>query len=95
MANKACKISASLRRVTPKSYFESSVHLNSPQVTTDKPCCGAEFRNFLDGQQYRMTSILRYERIFGAGFVSTGGLETTKVRGLISLRVLNSLWGSC
>ena len=38
------------------------------------------FRAFLDGVQYSRTGILRYERIFGPGFVSTGGLETTKVR---------------
>lgn len=37
-------------------------------------------RSFLDSTQYSTTSILRYERIFGSGFVSTGGLETTKVR---------------
>ena len=37
------------------------------------------FRSFLDSQQYSRTSILRYERIFGAGFVSTGGLQTTQV----------------
>ena len=37
------------------------------------------FRTFLDSVQYSRTGILRYERIFGPGFVSTGGLETTKV----------------
>lgn len=36
-------------------------------------------RSFLDSTQYSTTSILRYERIFGSGFVSTGGIETTKV----------------
>eukprot|EP01018_Ginkgo_biloba_P027288 Gb_18655 [translate_table: standard] len=36
------------------------------------------FQRFLDGVQYTPTGILRYERIFGEGFVSTGGLETTK-----------------
>lgn len=40
----------------------------------------SNFRAFLDGVQYSRTGILRYERIFGPGFVSTGGLETTKVR---------------
>ena len=39
----------------------------------------SNFRAFLDGVQYSRTGILRYERIFGPGFVSTGGLETTKV----------------
>ncbi|XP_059811318.1 LOW QUALITY PROTEIN: phosphoethanolamine methyltransferase [Hypanus sabinus] len=36
------------------------------------------FQQFLDGQQYSRSSILRYERIFGHGFISTGGLCTTK-----------------
>ncbi|CAJ0934062.1 unnamed protein product [Ranitomeya imitator] len=38
------------------------------------------FQQFLDNQQYSRRGILRYEKIFGDGFVSTGGLETTKVR---------------
>lgn len=37
-----------------------------------------DFRHFLDGSQYQMQGILRYERMFGKGFVSTGGLETTR-----------------
>mmetsp|Transcript_16650 Transcript_16650/g.46510 ORF Transcript_16650/g.46510 Transcript_16650/m.46510 type:complete len:393 (+) Transcript_16650:797-1975(+) len=37
-----------------------------------------EFREFLDKQQYNRNGILRYERIFGEGFVSTGGPDTTK-----------------
>ncbi|XP_069750218.1 phosphoethanolamine methyltransferase isoform X2 [Narcine bancroftii] len=36
------------------------------------------FQQFLDGQQYSRNSILRYERIFGPGFISTGGLRTTQ-----------------
>ena len=32
------------------------------------------FQKFLDTQQYTSTGILRYERIFGEGFVSTGGI---------------------
>lgn len=32
------------------------------------------FQKFLDTQQYTSTGILRYERIFGEGFVSTGGM---------------------
>ena len=39
----------------------------------------SNFRAFLDGVQYSRNGILRYERIFGPGFVSTGGVETTKV----------------
>ena len=40
---------------------------------------GKAFRHFLDGSQYQVTGILRYEKIFGEGYVSTGGAETTKV----------------
>ncbi|XP_078445971.1 phosphoethanolamine N-methyltransferase-like [Wolffia australiana] len=37
-----------------------------------------DFQRFLDNVQYKSSGILRYERIFGEGFVSTGGLETTR-----------------
>ncbi|GAB4845305.1 hypothetical protein Ancab_038714 [Ancistrocladus abbreviatus] len=36
------------------------------------------FQQFLDTVQYNSSGILRYERVFGSGFVSTGGIETTK-----------------
>ncbi|KAM6953426.1 phosphoethanolamine methyltransferase [Aplochiton taeniatus] len=36
------------------------------------------FQQFLDNQQYTRRGILRYEKMFGAGFVSTGGPSTTK-----------------
>ncbi|KAM0944378.1 putative phosphoethanolamine N-methyltransferase [Dioscorea sansibarensis] len=36
------------------------------------------FQRFLDSIQYKSSGILRYERVFGEGFVSTGGIETTK-----------------
>ncbi|OIT04993.1 PREDICTED: phosphoethanolamine N-methyltransferase 1-like isoform X1 [Nicotiana attenuata] len=36
------------------------------------------FQRFLDTVQYKCSGILRYERVFGQGFVSTGGIETTK-----------------
>lgn len=39
---------------------------------------GDEFQAFLDENQYTARGILRYEKIFGRGFVSTGGLETTE-----------------
>ena len=39
----------------------------------------AEFQKFLDEQQYSRNGILRYEKIFGEDFVSTGGITTTKV----------------
>lgn len=34
-------------------------------------------KEFFDHQQYSLKSILRYEKVFGDGFVSTGGSETT------------------
>ncbi|KAI3923859.1 hypothetical protein MKW92_007831 [Papaver armeniacum] len=37
-----------------------------------------DFQQFLDNVQYKCTGILRYERVFGEGYVSTGGFETTK-----------------
>ena len=37
---------------------------------------------FLDAGQYQKNGILRYERIFGETFVSTGGETTTKVSKL-------------
>merc|ERR1739838_416687 len=37
----------------------------------------AEFQKFLDQQQYSRNGILRYEKIFGEDFVSTGGITTT------------------
>ncbi|XP_057465353.1 phosphomethylethanolamine N-methyltransferase-like [Actinidia eriantha] len=36
------------------------------------------FQLFLDNVQYKCNGILRYERVFGQGFVSTGGIETTE-----------------
>nr|XP_033477076.1 phosphoethanolamine methyltransferase isoform X1 [Epinephelus lanceolatus] len=36
------------------------------------------FQQFLDNQQYTNRGILRYEKMFGAGYVSTGGPSTTK-----------------
>ncbi|GAU12796.1 hypothetical protein TSUD_72820 [Trifolium subterraneum] len=36
------------------------------------------FQKFLDKVEYSERSILRYERVYGQGFISTGGLETTK-----------------
>lgn len=36
------------------------------------------FQEFLDSRQYSRANILRYERIFGRTFISTGGIDTTK-----------------
>ena len=60
------------------------------QVVTDQSRSN-DFRNFLDNTQYNMNGILRYERIFGEGFVSTGGAETTKVSSNFLLHVLAAL----
>lgn len=38
-----------------------------------------EFQQFLDTHQYTKNGILRYEKVFGRGFVSTGGKETTEM----------------
>ena len=38
-----------------------------------------QMQKFLDENQYTVNGILRYEKIFGEGFVSTGGIETTEV----------------
>ena len=46
-----------------------------PAIIEKKNCTG----EFLDDGQYSRNGILRYERIFGDTFVSTGGVETTKV----------------
>jgi phosphoethanolamine N-methyltransferase len=35
-------------------------------------------KEFLDHKQYSTNSILRYEKIFGDGFISTGGPESTE-----------------
>nr|XP_056709409.1 uncharacterized protein LOC130480808 [Euleptes europaea] len=41
--------------------------------------CGYDtFQQFLDNEQYAIRSIRRYEWVFGPGFVSTGGINTTK-----------------
>lgn len=37
-----------------------------------------DLQSFLDSQQYAVDGILKYERIFGHGFVSTGGITTTR-----------------
>ncbi|KAL5697414.1 phosphoethanolamine N-methyltransferase [Ranunculus cassubicifolius] len=45
------------------------------KVTTAE---GKGFQQFLDNAQYKCNGILRYERVFGEGFVSTGGIDITK-----------------
>ena len=40
---------------------------------------GSTSRHYDNNGQYSRTSILRYEKIFGSGYISTGGPETTDV----------------
>jgi hypothetical protein len=49
-------------------------------MSIEKKNCTGEF---LDDGQYSRNGILRYERIFGDTFVSTGGVETTKVKDIV------------
>ena len=43
------------------------------------PRLNKEFQAFLDENQYTEGNICRYEKVFGRGFVSPGGLHSTKV----------------
>ena len=54
-------------------------------MSIEKKNCTGEF---LDDGQYSRNGILRYERIFGDTFVSTGGVETTKVKDSLSINQL-------
>ena len=70
-----------LTRCLFSSQFCAQICWKWTKVVTDAPLRnGGGFRAFLDGSQYKLTGILRYERIFGPGFVSTGGIDTTKAR---------------
>jgi hypothetical protein len=59
----------------------------------------AQLQKFLDENQYTKKGILRYEKIFGSGFVSTGGIETTEVSCVemeyCAPRPDNSYYGVC
>lgn len=46
-------------------------------VKVEKDPDQLDFRHFLDHVQYSKTGILRYEKVFGHGYISTGGLDTT------------------
>lgn len=54
--------------------------LEKVQRSTEPQSGFTSFQQFLDNQQYTNRGILRYEKMFGAGYVSTGGLSTTKVK---------------
>uniref|UniRef100_M4C047 phosphoethanolamine N-methyltransferase n=1 Tax=Hyaloperonospora arabidopsidis (strain Emoy2) TaxID=559515 RepID=M4C047_HYAAE len=55
--------------------YTKAVKQCSSDKSTDKVV--AAFQKFLDEQQYSNQSITRYEKIFGPGYVSTGGQTTT------------------
>jgi len=55
-------------------WLLSKVHQKGAVVDTFKT-----YKEFLDAKQYSRNGILRYEKIFGRHFVSTGGLETTEL----------------
>jgi phosphoethanolamine N-methyltransferase len=52
----------------------SPVQTENPSATTAE----APSRVYDNNGQYSRTGILRYEKIFGAGYISTGGPETTE-----------------
>lgn len=54
-------------------------YLQKVELTDNDAHGYKNFQEFLDKQQYSRNGILRYERIFGRHFVSTGGKETTEV----------------
>lgn len=57
-----------------------------PQVVSDVPPLATP-RAQLDARQYTRDRILRYERAYGPGFVSTGGLDTTReLVGMLQLQ---------
>ncbi|VAH10144.1 unnamed protein product [Triticum turgidum subsp. durum] len=62
------------------AYVKSKKNQNQICWLWEKVKCTEDkgFQRFLDNVQYKSTGILRYERVFGEGYVSTGGFETTK-----------------
>lgn len=62
-----------------KSNCGQVTYLYQKQVTEKKETQEFQtFQEFLDKSQYSVNGILRYEKIFGSGFVSTGGKDTTE-----------------
>lgn len=62
-----------------KSNSGQVAWLYQKQVTEKKePQEYQSFQEFLDQSQYSVNGILRYEKIFGPGYVSTGGKDTTE-----------------
>ncbi|KAI3388955.1 hypothetical protein SNEBB_002866 [Seison nebaliae] len=66
-----------------QSYFALRKNSNQIYWLYEKkkglPYKGFEtFQSFLDNRQYETTSIIRYESVYGDGYISTGGEETTQ-----------------
>ncbi|KAI3976988.1 hypothetical protein MKX01_008846 [Papaver californicum] len=59
------------REIQKNGSTEHSVYLTVEASDLDK-----DFQQFLDNVQYKCTGILRYERVFGEGYVSTGGFAS-------------------
>ena len=51
--------------------------MSSPQSTRDHQAADATSAVYDNNGQYTRTGILRYEKIFGSGYISTGGAATT------------------
>ncbi|KAE8900750.1 Phosphoethanolamine [Phytophthora fragariae] len=57
--------------------YSKAINQGASANNNDDDEAVATFQKFLDEQQYSNQSITRYERIFGQGYVSTGGQATT------------------
>ncbi|KAE8986360.1 Phosphoethanolamine [Phytophthora rubi] len=57
--------------------YSKAINQGASANNNDDDEAVATFQKFLDEQQYSNQSITRYERIFGQGYVSTGGQGTT------------------
>ena len=51
--------------------------MSAPQTAQDDKAADATSAVYDNNGQYTRTGILRYEKIFGAGYISTGGPDTT------------------
>ncbi|KAF4323930.1 hypothetical protein BBO99_00002355 [Phytophthora kernoviae] len=59
-------------------FFSYTKDIKQASADSDSdPDSVATFQKFLDEQQYSNQSITRYEKIFGQGYISTGGQGTT------------------
>ena len=62
------------------SMFRITSIFNEINIVTEfNKILTVNIKSSQDNSQYLMNGILRYEKIFGRGFISTGGITTTKV----------------